>query len=75
MTIYYILLFIISHCFSIMPCQYCNASNRVPGLYLILEVKSGDSIRGEGGLFEGGLINFAPKGGKFLQVLPKNSCF
>ena len=29
---------------------YCTASNRVPGLYLFLEVKSGDSIlpcRGE----------------------------
>ena len=29
-----------------------------PGLYLILRVQSGDSIRGGGGLFEGGLINY-----------------
>ena len=45
-----------------------------PGLYLILGVKSGDSIRG-GGNRGGGLKNFASKGRIFLHFLSKNASF
>ena len=54
---------------------YCNASNRVPELYLIFGVTNGDSIRG-GGVNRGkGLINFAPWGRFFLHFLSKCMLF